>query len=60
VPEGYHPVASPPGYTTSYLNVLAGSAQSLANSADPQYAWVKETYQTRDPRVPIYAVTPAE
>src|SRR5215212_3196522 len=54
VPEGYHPVASPPGYTTYYLNVLAGSAQSLANSEDPRYAWVKETYKGRDPRVPIY------
>lgn len=56
VPEGYHPVSSPPGYTTYYLNVLAGSAQSLANSEDPQHAWVKETYQTHDPRVPVYAV----
>ncbi len=56
VPEGYHPVASPPGYTTYYLNVLAGSAQSLANSEDPAYAWVKDTYQGRDPRVPVYAV----
>jgi len=56
VPEGYHPVSSPPGYTTYYLNVLAGSAQSLANSEDPHHVWVKETYQTRDPRVPIYAV----
>jgi 5-deoxy-glucuronate isomerase len=60
VPEGYHPVASPPGYTTYYLNVLAGSAQSLANSEDPRYAWVKETYQTRDRRVPIYDVTQVE
>jgi 5-deoxy-glucuronate isomerase len=54
VPEGYHPVASPPGYTTYYLNVLAGSAQSLANRDDPAHAWVKEMYRTRDPRVPIY------
>ncbi|MFL5806635.1 MAG: 5-deoxy-glucuronate isomerase [Roseiflexaceae bacterium] len=56
VPEGYHPVTSAPGYTTYYLNVLAGSAQSLANSEDPRYAWVRESYQTRDPRVPIYDV----
>lgn len=54
IPEGYHPVVSPPGYTTYYLNVLAGSAQSLANSDDPQYAWVKDSYTGRDPRVPIY------
>jgi 5-dehydro-2-deoxygluconokinase len=33
-----------------YLNVLAGSAQSLANSDDPQYAWVKDSYAGRDPR----------
>ncbi len=54
VPEGYHPVASPPGYTTYYLNVLAGSAQSLANSEDPRFAWVKQTYRAKDPRLPIY------
>lgn len=54
VPEGYHPVSSPPGYTTYYLNVLAGSAQSLANSEDPSYSWVKESYHSRDPRIPIY------
>lgn len=56
IPEGYHPVASAPGYTTYYLNVLAGSAQSLANQDDPQHAWVKDTYQTRDPRLPLYEV----
>jgi 5-deoxy-glucuronate isomerase len=56
VPEGYHPVTSPPGYTTYYLNVLAGSAQSLANSEDPDYVWVKEHYKSRDPRVPLYDV----
>lgn len=54
VPEGYHPVASPPGYTTYYLNVLSGSAQSLANQDDPRYAWVKDTYIRKDGRVPIY------
>lgn len=54
VPEGYHPVASPPGYTTYYLNVLAGSAQSLACVDDPAHAWIKESYQSLDPRVPLY------
>ena len=54
VPEGYHPVVSAPGYTTYYLNVLAGSAQSLANQDDPQYTWVKESYQSIDPRLPLY------
>jgi 5-deoxy-glucuronate isomerase len=53
VPEGYHPVASAHGYTTYYLNFLAGSAQSLANSDDPAHAWVKQTWHAKDPRVPV-------
>lgn len=57
IPEGYHPVSSPVGYTTYYLNVLAGSAQSLAAQDDPDYAWIKDSYQTIDPRVPVYDVT---
>ena len=56
IPEGYHPVSSPVGYTTYYLNILAGSAQALAAVDDPQYAWVKESYKTLDPRVPIYEI----
>ena len=55
VPEGYHPVASPPGYITYYLNVLAGSAQSLANQDDPRYAWVKDSYRYANPDVPLYS-----
>ena len=54
VPEGYHPVVSAPGYTTYYLNVLAGSAQSLANQDDPNFTWVKYAYQGVDPRLPLY------
>jgi 5-deoxy-glucuronate isomerase len=53
VPEGYHPVVSAHGYTTYYLNFLAGSAQSLANSDDPDYAWVKQTWTWQDPRLPL-------
>jgi len=53
VPEGYHPVASAHGYTTYYLNFLAGSAQSLANADDPEHAWIKETWKEKDPRVPV-------
>lgn len=55
VPEGYHPVSSPPGYTTYYLNFLAGSAQSLANSDDPSLAWVKGEWANEpfDPRLPM-------
>lgn len=54
VPEGYHPVVSMPGYTTYYLNVLAGSAQSLANQDDPNYTWVKQHYSRVDERLPLY------
>ncbi len=54
VPEGYHPVVSAPGYTSYYLNVLAGSAQSLANQDDPQYTWVKQQYRGVDSRLPLY------
>lgn len=54
VPEGYHPVVSAPGYTTYYLNVLAGSAQSLANQDDPRFTWVKHGYRAVDSRVPLY------
>jgi len=53
VPEGYHPVASAHGYTTYYLNFLAGSAQSLANTDDPDHAWIKSTWREKDPRVPV-------
>jgi len=51
--DGYHPTISAPGYTTYLLNFLAGSAQSLANSDDPQHAWVKQAWCALDPRVPI-------
>ncbi len=54
IPEGYHPVVSMPGHTTYYLNVLAGSAQSLANQDDPRFSWVKGTYRDIDKRLPLY------
>ncbi len=53
VPEGYHPVSAAYGYDCYYLNFLAGSAQSLANSDDPDYAWVKDTWDIQDPRLPL-------
>ena len=54
VPEGYHPVVSAPGYTTYYLNVLAGSVQTLANQDDPRYGWIKNIYKEKDKRLPLY------
>lgn len=44
IPEGYHPVVAPPGYNVYYLNVLAGSARSMAATDDPAYAWVRGTW----------------
>jgi 5-deoxy-glucuronate isomerase len=53
VPEGYHPVVAAHGYNAYYLNVLGGSARSLAASDDPQYEWVRQTWRDKDPRVPL-------
>jgi len=53
VPEGYHPVVAAHGYNAYYLNALAGSAQSLAATDDPEYAWVRETWTSQDPRLPL-------
>ena len=53
VPRGYHPVSAAVGYDCYYLNFLAGSAQSLANTDDPDYAWIKEAWPATDPRVPL-------
>jgi 5-deoxy-glucuronate isomerase len=36
------------------LNVLAGSAQTLANQDDPRYTWVKDNYKQKDNRLPLY------
>jgi 5-deoxy-glucuronate isomerase len=52
-PEGYHPVVAAHGYTAYYLNILAGSDQSLASSDDPAYAWIKDTWKSKDPRLPL-------
>lgn len=53
IPEGYHPVVAAHGYDCYYLNVLSGSARSMAASDDPDYAWVRGTWQTKDPRLPL-------
>jgi 5-deoxy-glucuronate isomerase len=56
VPEGYHPVAAPPGYNVYYLNFLAGSAQSLASHDDARSAWVKGSWSQKDPRLPLVSL----
>ena len=53
IPEGYHPVVAAHGYDCYYLNVLAGSARSMAASDDPDYAWVRGKWNSKDQRLPL-------
>jgi 5-deoxy-glucuronate isomerase len=53
VPEGYHPVVACHGYNIYYLNFLAGSDQSLANTDDPDHKWIYGTWKGMDPRLPL-------
>jgi len=53
IPEGYHPVVAAHGYNIYYLNALAGSERSMAASDDPDYAWVRQTWKDKDPRLPL-------
>jgi 5-deoxy-glucuronate isomerase len=53
IPEGYHPVVAAHGYNVYYLNALAGSARSMAASDDPDYAWVRQSWKDKDPRLPL-------
>jgi 5-deoxy-glucuronate isomerase len=53
VKDGYHPVVAAHGYDCYYLNVLGGSARSMAASDDPQYAWIRQTWRDKDPRLPL-------
>lgn len=53
IPKGYHPVSGGHGYNTYYLNFLAGSDQSLANSDDPDHKWIYGTWKKMDERLPL-------
>jgi len=53
VPRGYHPVVAEHAYNCYYLNFLAGSDQSLANSTDPDHEWIFDSWAMKDPRVPV-------
>jgi len=53
VPGGYHPVAAGHGYNVYYLNFLAGSDQSLANTDDPDHKWIYGSWKGLDPRIPM-------
>ena len=58
VDEGYHPFTATPGYDAYFLNALAGDRRTMANSEDPDLAWVKTLWPGwgPDPRLPL--VTP--
>lgn len=56
IKDGYHPVVVAHGYDVYYLNVLAGSARSMAASDDPRLAHLRESGLGRDPRVPLVHV----
>ena len=58
IKDGYHPVVAAYGYNVYYLNVLAGSARSLAASDDPRYAHLRKNLPDRDPRVPLVCPSP--
>jgi 5-deoxy-glucuronate isomerase len=53
VPKGYHPVVAGHGYNVYYLNFLTGSDQSLANTPDPDHAWIFDSWKGTDPRIPM-------
>ena len=40
VPRGYHPVTVPHGYTSYYLNVMAGPKRSWVFRNDPAHEWM--------------------
>jgi len=53
VRRGYHPVVAGPGYDVYYLNILAGSARSLAMTEDPQQTWIRSVWGEPDARLPL-------
>ena len=49
VDQGYHPFASTQGYDAYYLNVLAGDRRTMANTDDPDLAWVRSLWPAMAP-----------
>lgn len=49
VRRGYHPVVAGPGYDVYYLNFLAGEHPLWITCDDPDLAWVRETWNSREP-----------
>lgn len=42
IPEGYHPVATAPGYSMYYLWVMAGKNRRFLSRPDPDHGWVAQ------------------
>lgn len=40
VPKGYHPVGVPDGYTSYYLNIMAGPTKKWQFNNDPDHEWI--------------------
>ncbi len=53
MPEGYYTLVSAPGTTTYTLNFLAGSTRTFAETHDPDFEWVNDTFTNIDPRLPV-------
>jgi len=55
VDQGYHPFAATQGYDAYFLNALAGDRRTMANSDDPDLAWVRTLWPSMapDPRLPL-------
>jgi len=55
VDQGYHPFAATQGYDAYYLNALAGDRRTMANTDDPDLAWVRTLWPAMDadPRLPL-------
>jgi 5-deoxy-glucuronate isomerase len=53
VHSGYHTVVAAPGYDVYYLNILAGSTRAMAVTDDQRHAWVRSTWDSPDPRLPL-------
>ncbi len=51
--DGYHPVVAGPGYDVYYLNFIAGSLRTLANTEDPQHKWIRSSWKEMDTRLPL-------
>ncbi|EPZ52981.1 5-deoxy-glucuronate isomerase [Alicyclobacillus acidoterrestris] len=48
VPKGYHPVGVPDGYTSYYLNVMAGPTRIWKFYNDPEHEWILERQSNED------------